>query len=424
MSLGGVDDEAAIRGHRRTYVGALPGKIIQELRRVRVRNPLLMIDEIDKLGAGRPGQGDPSAALLEVLDPEQNGAFVDHYLGVPFDLSRVLFIATANSELTIPEPLLDRMELIEVPGYTLEEKVEIGRRHLLPALLPEHGLGAAEIRLDEATLQLVVQGYAREAGVRGLRRQLAALLRRVATRKASGALGPWTVDATFVDQVLGQPRFVDERARGKPAVGVAYGLAWTATGGDLLPVEAIAMPGSGGFQVTGRLGEVMVESVHAAASWVRSRAGDLDIDPDVFGKVDVHVHFPEGAIPKDGPSAGITIAVVLASLFTTRPVRCDVAMTGEITLTGRVLAIGGLREKLGAAARAGVPTVIVPAVSAPDLRDVPDSVQRVLKIHLVETADEVLRLALLEAERGTTHRARRGAAHRAAQRSTKKGSRR
>ncbi|HWO87548.1 MAG TPA: endopeptidase La [Gemmatimonadales bacterium] len=408
MSLGGVDDEAAIRGHRRTYIGALPGKLIQELRRVKVKNPVLMIDEIDKLGAGRPGHGDPSAALLEVLDPEQNIEFVDHYLGVPFDLSQVLFIATANSVLTIPDPLLDRMEVIELPGYTLDEKVSIARKHLLPVLLPEHGLTESELALDDATLKLVVEGYAREAGVRGMHRQLATVLRRVATRKAGGETGPWTVDAALIDQVLGQPRFVDERALGEPAVGVANGLAWTPTGGDILRVEAIAMPGSGNFQVTGRLGEVMVESVQAAMSWVRSRADQLGIDRKAVGQSDVHVHFPEGAIPKDGPSAGVTIAVVLASLFTGRPIRCNVAMTGEITLTGRVLPIGGLREKLAAAVRSGVAEVLVPKSNAPDLRDVPESITRVLKVSLVETADEVVALALMPGGRARPATSRTG----------------
>jgi len=395
MSLGGVDDEAVIRGHRRTYVGAMPGKIVQEVSRAGAMNPVLMIDEIDKLGADRPGHGSPSAALLEVLDPEQNVAFVDHYLNVPFDLSHVLFIATANAEPQIPEPLLDRMEVIEIPGYTPEEKVAIARRFLLPQLLPEHGLGPAEIAIDDDCLTLLVLGYAREAGVRGLKRDLAALLRHVATRKAGGASGPWTIDARLIDEVLGQPWYVDERAQAAPAVGVANGLAWTATGGDLLPVEAITMPGTGQFQVTGQLGSVMMESVQAALSWVRSRAADLGIPRRLFNQKDVHVHFPEGAIPKDGPSAGVTIAVVLASLFTGRAVRSDVAMTGEITLTGRVLAIGGLREKLGAAVRGRIRTAIIPAANQPDLRDVPESIQRGLKIHLVETTDEVLQLALL-----------------------------
>ena len=407
MSLGGVDDEAAIRGHRRTYVGAMPGKIIHELRRLKARNPIIMIDEIDKLGSGRPGQGDPSSALLEVLDPEQNVSFVDHYLNVPFDLSHVLFIATANVAPQIPEALLDRMEVIEVPGYTLEEKVAIARKFLLPQLLPEHGFADDEIAIDDATLLLIVKGYAREAGVRGLRRQLAAVLRRLATRKAGGAKGPWAVEEKLLDEVLGLPQFVDLRAPAEPKIGTANGLAWTATGGDLLPVEAVAMPGSGAFQVTGHLGDVMLESVQAAASWVRSRAADLGIAAKRFREVDVHVHFPEGAIPKDGPSAGVTIAVVLVSLFTGRPVRADIAMTGEITLTGRVLAVGGLREKLGAAVRSGMTAVVLPAVNAPDLRDVPESVKRALKLHLVETADEVMRLALPDSPGAARRRRRR-----------------
>ena len=415
MSLGGVDDEAVIRGHRRTYVGAMPGKIVQEIGRARAMNPVLMIDEIDKLGADRPGHGSPSAALLEVLDPEQNVAFVDHYLNVPFDLSHVLFIATANAEPQIPEPLLDRMEVIEIPGYTPEEKVAIARKFLLPQLLPEHGLVDAEIAIGTDELTLLVLGYAREAGVRGLKRDLAAVLRHVATRKAAGATGPWTVDAKLIDEVLGQPWFVDERAQPVPAVGIANGLAWTTTGGDLLPVEAISMPGTGQFQVTGQLGSVMIESVQAALSWVRSRAEDLGVPRRLFGERDVHVHFPEGAIPKDGPSAGVTIATVLASLFTGQPVRSDVAMTGEITLAGRVLAIGGLREKLGAAVRCRIPIAVIPAANQPDLRDVPETIQRALKIHLVETVDEVLRLALLPKPRpAPVRRAAKGGAERAA----------
>jgi len=373
-----------------------------------------MIDEIDKLGADRPGHGSPAAALLEVLDPEQNVSFVDHYLNVPFDLSHVLFIATANAAPQIPEPLLDRMEVIDIPGYTPEEKVAIARKFLLPQLLPEHGLGDAEIAINDDALSLVVLGYAREAGVRGLKRDLAALLRHVATRKAAGASGPWTVDEKLIDEVLGQPWYVDERAQSVPAVGIANGLAWTATGGDLLPVEAISMPGTGQFQVTGQLGSVMIESVQAALSWVRSRADDFGVPRRRFGEKDVHVHFPEGAIPKDGPSAGVTIATVLASLFTGRPIRSDVAMTGEITLAGRVLAIGGLREKLGAAVRCRIPTAIIPASNQPDLRDVPESIQRALKIHLVETVDEVLRLALLPKPRTAPARGRPAGGARAA----------
>ena len=278
----------------------------------------------------------------------------------------------------------------------------IARRHLLPQLLPEHGFSDAEIRVDDDALALVASGYAREAGVRGIKRDLAALLRRFATRKAAGAAGPWTVDAKLIDEVLGPPRFVDERAQPVPAIGVANGLAWTSFGGDLLPVEAIAMPGTGQFQVTGQLGSVMIESVQAAASWVRSRAEALGIPRRRFGERDVHVHFPEGAIPKDGPSAGVTIAAVLASLFTERRIRSDLAMTGEITLTGRVLAVGGLREKLGAAVRGHIPTVLIPNDCASELRKVPETIKRSLKIHLVETADEVLRLALLPKTRKKT----------------------
>ncbi len=407
LSLAGVDDEQILRGRHRSYAGAMPGKILQEIRRAGVRNPVMMIDEIDKLAQPRPGQGDPSAALLELLDPEQNGAFLDLYLNVPFDLSAVLFIATASTEPEMPEALLDRLEIVELPEYTVEEKVAIARQHLLPQLLPEHGLSDAEVLVTDATLERLAEGYARETGVRSLRRHLAALLRRLAMRKAGGAAGPWSLDAALIDEVLGAPPFRNERTPAEPTIGVANGLAWTGTGGDLLPVEAIAMVGTGQFSVTGQLGNVMLESVQAAASWVRSRADDLGIRPGAFRKVDAHLHFPEGAIPKDGPSAGVTIATVLASLFTQRPIRNDLAMTGEITLTGQVLAIGGLREKLGAAVRSGIGTVIIPAANESDLRDVPESVKRALKIHLVERADEVIKLALLPAKRLRAARRRR-----------------
>ena len=407
INLAGVEDETVLRGRHRSVPGATPGRIVQELRRAGVRNPVIMIDEIDKLAQSRPGDGDPSAALLEAIDPERNTAFIDRYLDVPFDLSRVFFIATANTEPQVPEALLDQMELIELPEYTVEEKVLIVRRHLLPQLLAEHGLVESDVVIGDEPLARLADGYARETGVRSLRRQIAALLRRLATRKASGAEGPWVVDAALIDEVLGPSPYQNERASSAPAIGVANGLAWTGTGGDLLPVEAIAMVGTGQFHVTGQLGNVMLESVQAATSWVRSRAADLGIRPSAFRVVDIHLHFPEGAIPKDGPSAGITIAAVLASLFTQRPVRHDLAMTGEITLTGRVLAIGGLREKLGAAVRSRIPEVVIPAVNEPDLREVPDSVKRALKIHLVETADEVVALALVPRRRLTKPRRHR-----------------
>jgi ATP-dependent Lon protease len=407
LSLAGVDDEVVLRGWHRAHPGAMPGRILHELRRAGARNPVMMLDDIDRLGKAGPGQGDPAAALLELLDPEQNASFLDRYLGVPFDLSKVLFIATAGTEPQLPEELPERMEIIELPEYTAEEKVEIARRHLLPELLPEHGLAERDLRIADATLVKIVEGYAREPGVRSLRRRIAALLRRIATRKAAGAGGPWAIDAALLDEVLGPPPFRDDRPFMKPTIGVANGLAWTGNGGDLLPVQAIGMVGTGQFQVTGQLGNVMLESVQAASSWVRSRAEDLGIRPNAFRKVDVHLHFPEGAIPKDGPSAGVTIATVLASLFTQRPIRHDVAMTGEITLTGQVLAVGGLREKLGAAVRSGIATVIIPAVNETDLRDVPESVKRVLKIHLVETADEVVDLALVPQRRRRLTKRRR-----------------
>ena len=336
----------------------------------------------------------------------------------------MLFIATASTEPQVPESLLDLMELIELPEYTVEEKVAIARRHLLPQLLPEHGLADHDVLVTDETLVQIVEGYARETGVRSLGRRLAALLRRLATRKAGGAEGPWALDAALIDEVLGPPPFRDERTAVEPTIGVANGLAWTSTGGDLLPVQAIAMAGTGQFQVTGQLGNVMLESVQAAASWVRSRAEDLGIRAGAFRRVDVHLHFPEGAIPKDGPSAGVTIATVLASLFTQRPIRHDVAMTGEITLTGQVLAIGGLREKLGAAVRSRIPTVIIPAANESDLRDVPDSVKRALKVHLVETADEVVDLALTAKRRRPAHAGGRPAKAAGSRRLTKRRARR
>jgi ATP-dependent Lon protease len=394
ISVGGVRDEAEIRGHRRTYVGSMPGLLIQALRRVEVRDPVLMIDEIDKMSGGGPS-GDPTAAMLEVLDPSQNDEFVDHYLNVPFDLSACLFICTANNLFDIPAPLRDRMEIIKVAGYTVEEKVEIAWRYLLPRLLEEHGITDKDIQLTDESLGFISSRYSREAGLRNFERNLAAIMRKRARRKAEGEEGAWVIENDKVEEILGIPRYAVEEAERAPEVGVVTGLAWTATGGDLMTVEALKMPGTGRLVVTGQLGEVMRESVDAAYSYVRSRAHRLDIDDKEFRESDLHVHLPAGAIPKDGPSAGITLTLAIASVLSRRPVRRDLAMTGEVTLRGKVLEIGGVKEKVLAAYRAGLRDVIMPKSNEKDLRDVPDEVKQNMHFSFVGTMDEVLRLALL-----------------------------
>ena len=394
ISVGGVSDEAEIRGHRRTYVGAMPGLLIQSLRRVGVRDPVLMIDEIDKMTHGG-ASGDPTAAMLEVLDPSQNHSFVDHYINLPFDLSSVLFICTANNLFDIPAPLRDRMEIIRIAGYTIEEKVEIAWRYLLPKLFEEHGLTDKDLQFTDEVLSFISSGYSREAGLRGLSRNVAAIMRRRALRKAEGEEGAWIVDPARVEEILGVPRFAREEAEQEPEVGTVTGLAWTATGGDLMTIEALKMPGTGRLIVTGQLGEVMRESVDAAYSYVRSRARQLDIDDQMFRDFDLHIHLPAGAVPKDGPSAGITVTLAIASTLSERPVRRDLALTGEVTLRGRVLEIGGLKEKVLAAYRAGLRQLIIPRSNEKDLRDVPDAVRENMVFLFVETMDEVLRLALL-----------------------------
>jgi ATP-dependent Lon protease len=393
MSLGGVRDEAEIRGHRRTYIGAMPGRIIQGLRRAETRDPVFMLDEIDKVGAD--WRGDPSSALLEVLDPAQNNTFVDSYLGVPFDLSQVLFIATANTLDTIPGPLRDRMEVLTLSGYTDEEKVGIAQHYLIPKQLAAHGLARDELSLDPDAVRQIVRGYTREAGVRNLEREIATVARKIARRIAEGHQGPVRVTADAVGEYLGRPRFFDEVAERTTRPGVATGLAWTPTGGDVLFVEATMMPSTEEHLVlTGMLGEVMRESAQAAVSYVRSSASLLDIDPKVFEGQSIHVHVPAGAVPKDGPSAGVTMVTALASLVTRRPVRNDLAMTGEITLRGKVLPVGGIKEKVLAAHRAGIRTVILPRRNERDLEDVPDEVRRDLAFVLVDNAEEVLDQAL------------------------------
>ncbi|HEY0972015.1 MAG TPA: endopeptidase La [Gemmatimonadales bacterium] len=396
ISVGGVRDEAEIRGHRRTYVGAMPGLIIQALRRVAVKDPVLMIDEIDKMSSGGPS-GDPTAAMLEVLDPSQNKEFVDHYLNLPFDLSSCLFICTANNLFDIPGPLRDRMEVIRIAGYTIEEKVEIAWRYLLPRLLEDHGITDKDIVFTDESLGFIAKRYSREAGLRNFERNLANLMRKRARAKADGTEGAWVIDTAKVEEVLGVPRYPLEEAEKEPEVGVVTGLAWTSTGGELMLIEALRMTGSGRMTVTGQLGDVMRESVDAAYSYVRSRAKVLEIEEAEFRESDIHVHFPAGAIPKDGPSAGIAVTLALASVMSQRPVRRDVAMTGEVTLRGKVLEIGGVKEKVLAAYRAGLREVFLPKGNEKDLRDVPDEARKAMAFTFVGTMDEVLRLALLAA---------------------------
>lgn len=395
ISLGGIRDEAEIRGHRRTYIGALPGQIIQGLRRAATRNPVFMLDEIDKLGMDF--RGDPASALLEVLDPEQNATFRDHYLDVPFDLSRVLFITTANVIDAVPAPLRDRMEVIHLAGYTEEEKVRIALTHLVPKQAREHGLAVeTDIAFTPEALRLVARGYTREAGVRNLEREIAGVCRKVARRRAEGRTDTVVVTPDVVRSFLGAPRFEFEELEERTRVpGVAVGMAWTPAGGDLLFVEATRMAGKGSLTLTGQLGDVMKESAQTAMSWVRAHARDLDIAPDFWAGSDIHIHVPAGAIPKDGPSAGITLTVALVSLLAGRRVRPDLAMTGEVSLSGRVLPVGGIKEKVLAAHRAGVRTVILPRRNEKNLvEDVPGAVREAMTFHLVDTIHEVVDLAL------------------------------
>jgi len=392
VSLGGVHDEAEIRGHRRTYIGALPGNIVQAIRKAGTRNPVIMLDEIDKLGAGI--QGDPSSALLEVLDPEQNNTFRDNYLGLPFDLSKVMFIATANMLDTIPGPLRDRMEIIELTGYTEEEKVEIAKRYLVKRQLASNGLTAEQADITDAALRQIARDYTREAGCRNLERTIGAVLRNVAVRIADGSIERQTVDVADVPVILGAPRFESEVAMRTSVPGVATGLAWTPVGGDILFIEATRVPGGGHFILTGQLGDVMKESAQAALSLVKSQAERLHIDPAIFKRSDVHIHVPAGAIPKDGPSAGVAMYTALVSLLTGRMVGSDLAMTGEISLRGLVLPVGGIKEKTVAAHRAGIRKVLLPARNRKDVEDIPQSVRDELKFVFCERVDDVVREAL------------------------------
>ncbi len=391
FSLGGVRDEAEIRGHRRTYVGALPGKIIQSMKKAGSMNPLFLLDEIDKLG--QDFRGDPASALLEVLDPEQNAHFQDHYLEVDFDLSDVMFVTTANT-LSMPQPLLDRMEIIQLSGYTEDEKVEIAKRHLIPKLLARHGLKPEEWSISEGALRDLIRYYTREAGVRNLERMLARLQRRAVREIVQGDAKVVRVTRRNVGRYAGVRRYRYGLAEEQDAIGVTIGLAWTEVGGDILMIEAVVTPGKGRVRTTGKLGEVMKESIEAARSYVHSRAIAFGIDPKLFETRDIHIHVPEGAIPKDGPSAGVAMVTSIVSALTGIPVRADVAMTGEVTLRGRVLPIGGLKEKLLAAQRAGIKTVLIPEENVKDLAEIPDKVKRGLKIVPVKTAEEILKHAL------------------------------
>ena len=391
-SLGGVHDEAEIRGHRRTYIGALPGRIIQAIRRAESKDPVFMLDEVDKIGAD--WRGDPSSALLEVLDPEQNKDFRDNYLDVPFDLSRVMFITTANTLDTIPPPLRDRMEILQLSGYTEEEKVQIARRFLIPKQLQAHGLRPDEVEFEEASIRTIVGEYTREAGVRNLEREIAGVLRRAAATIAEGKERATVVDPAQVREALGKRRFFDESAERIDRAGVATGLVWTPTGGEIVFVEAALTPGKGELKLTGQLGDVMKESAAAALSYLKSNATGLGINPEIFENSDVHVHVPAGAQPKEGPSAGVTVLTALASILSGKAVRDDLAMTGEITLRGKVLPIGGVKEKVLAAHRAGIHRVLLPARNEADLDDIPGDLRQEMDLVLVESIDQVLREAL------------------------------
>ena len=392
ISLGGVSDEAEIRGHRKTYVGSMPGRIISAINQAGSCNPLLLLDEIDKMGSDH--RGDPAAALLEVLDVEQNSTFRDNFLEVPFDLSDVLFITTANTTETIPRPLLDRMEVIELPSYTDEEKLQIAKRHLLPKEMKRHGLNKTQLKVSDGAIRELIASYTRESGVRVLERNLGSLCRKAAMKLVSEDVKQVRITDKDLKELLGAPKYYPERQVLEERVGVVNGLAWTSVGGELLEVEVNVVPGSGKVELTGNLGDVMKESAHAALSFIRSQADRLGIPADFYKEKDIHVHFPEGAVPKDGPSAGIAITTAMVSALTGAPVRRGIAMTGEVTLRGRVLPIGGLKEKTMAALRSGITTVLIPKDNVRDLEEIDQTVRAALRFVPVETVDQVFAAAL------------------------------
>ena len=394
MSLGGVRDEAEIRGHRRTYIGAMPGRIINSIKEVGVKNPVFLFDEIDKIGADF--RGDPASALLEVLDPEQNKDFVDHYIEAPFDLSKVMFVTTANSLDTIPGPLRDRMEIISVSGYTEDEKVQIAKKYLVPKKVQEHGLTKSQFKIKDDAIRDVINFYTREAGVRNLEREIASLIRKVARKVAGKEVEKFQVTSKNLTDLLGKKKFRYDKIDDKCEVGVATGMAWTAVGGDTLFIETSAVPGTGKIQLTGQLGSVMQESAKTGISYVRSVAEKHGIDKEFYKNKDIHIHVPEGAVPKDGPSAGVTMAVAMISSLTGIPVRTDVSMTGEVTLRGRVLPVGGIKEKVLAAHRAGVKKVLLPAENERDIDDIPETVRSQLEFILLKDVDDALREVLVK----------------------------
>ena len=392
ISLGGVRDESEIRGHRRTYIGSMPGKIIQALKKAKTTNPLILLDEIDKMG--QDFRGDPASAMLEVLDPEQNGTFVDHYLEVEYDLSNVMFLTTANS-YNMPSPLLDRMEIITLAGYTEDEKLEIAKRHLLPKQVKNHGLRKGEFQISDDAMQEMIRRYTREAGVRSLERELGKIARKAVTKIIKGEVESVDVTAENLDDFLGVKKFRFGLAEKEDQIGVVTGLAWTSVGGDLLQIEALRLPGKGRMKTTGKLGDVMKESIDAASSYVRSVAPEIGVKPPRFDRMDIHVHVPDGATPKDGPSAGLAMVTAIVSVLTQIPVRKDIAMTGEVTLRGNASAIGGLKEKLLAALRGGIKTVLIPEENEKDLAEIPDNVKEGLEIIPVTHVRDVLNLALV-----------------------------